>query len=136
MITPQTIGNILYRDSKALDILPVYVTLPGDNSDEIPSGEVKEERVVIHVKKQVPGTYWRKSYNEVNILVPRLANRPDRIRLEQVEHKAMAVFDDVVGKFNNVTYSYSVDSIGSMTDPALRCEYVNCRILFEVLNVK
>lgn len=72
MITPQTIGNILYRDSKGLGIKPIYVVFPGDNSDEIPSGEVKEERIVIHPKSQKPGTYWRKSFNEVNILVPRI----------------------------------------------------------------
>lgn len=136
MITPSTIGNILYRDSKALRIDARYVILPDDNSDEIPSGEVKEERVVIHVKSQKPGTYWRKSFNEVNILVPRIANRPDRIRLEQLEHAAMELFDGVVGCHNEVTYSYSVESIGPMSDIALRCDYVNVRILFEVLNVK
>ncbi len=136
MITPQTIGNILYRDSKALGIKSRYVVFPDDNSDEIPSGEVKEERVVIHVKSQKPGTYWRKSFNEVNIMVPRIANRPNRIRLEEVEKTATKLFDGVVGVYDGVTYSYSIDSIGSMTDSALRCEYVNVRILFEVLNVK
>lgn len=136
MITPQTIGNILYRGCKALGIEHIYVVLPGDNSDEMPSGEVKEERVVIHVKKQKPGTYWRKSFNEVNILVPRIANRPDRIRLEQLEHEAMDLFDGVAGCYDDIDYLYSAESIGSMTDPELRCEYVNVRILFEVLNVK
>ncbi len=136
MVTPQTIGNILYRDSKALGIEHVFVVFPGDNSDEIPSGEVKEERVVIHPKSQKPGTYWRKSFNEVNIFVPRISGRADRIRLEKLEHEAMKLFDGIVGSYQNITYSYSVDSIGTMTDDALRCEYVNCRILFEVLNVK
>ncbi len=134
MITPQTIGNILYRDCKTLGIEPVFVVFPGDNSEEIPSGEVKEERVVIHPKSQKPGTYWRKSFNEVNILVPRISGRANRIRLEKLEHEAMSLFDGIVGNYQNVTYSYSVDSIGTMTD--LRCEYVNARVLFEVLNVK
>ncbi len=136
MITPQTIGNILYRDCKALGIEPVFVVFPGDNSEEIPSGEVKEERVVIHPKSQKPGTYWRKSFNEVNILVPRISGRANRIRLEKLEHEAMKLFDGIVGSYQNVTYSYSVDSIGTMTDDAMRCEYVNARVLFEVLNVK
>ncbi len=136
MITPQTIGNILYRDCKDLGIEHVFVVVPGDNSEEIPSGEVKEERVVIHPKSQKPGTYWRKSFNEVNILVPRISGRADRIRLEELEHEAMKLFDGIVGNYQNVTYSYSVDSIGTMTDDALRCEYVNARVLFEVLNVK
>lgn len=136
MITPQTIGNILYRDCKALGIEPIYVVFPGDNSDEIQLGEIKEERVVIHVKKQKDGTYWRKSFNEVNILVPRIANCPDRIRLEQVEREVMKLLDGVTGEYDSTHYLYSVESIGSMTDAALRCEYVNARILFEVLNVK
>lgn len=136
MITPQTIGNILYRDSKSIGIGDIHVVLPDDNSDEIPSGELKEERIVIHVKSQAPGTYWRKSFNEVNILVPRVANRPDRIRLEEIEQKAMNLFDGAVGEYGGSTYSYSVYRIGSKTDKALRCEYVNVRILFEVLNVK
>lgn len=136
MITPQTTGNILYRDCKGLGIEPMYVVFPGDNSDEIPSGEVKVERIVIHPKSQKPGTYWRKSFNEVNLLVPRISERADRIRLEELEHKAMKLFDDVVGTYQGITYKYSIDSIGTMTDDALRCEYVNARILFEVLNVK
>lgn len=136
MITPQTIGNILFRDSKKLGIESIYVIFPGDNSNEIPTGEIKEERVVIHVKEQKSGTYWRKSFNEVNILVPRISDRPDRIRAEQLEHEAMNLFDDVTDEFNNVHYSYSIASIGTMTDEALKCEYVNVRILFEVLNVK
>lgn len=135
MITPQTVGNILYRDSKQLGIEPVYMVMPGDNSDEIPTGKVVAERVVIHVKKQKPGTYWRKSYNEINILIPRIANRPDRIRAEELEGKAMSIFDGVTGEFNGVHYLYSMDSIGTMTDDALRCEYVNVRILFKVLNI-
>ncbi len=136
MITPQTIGNILYRDSKGLGIKPISVVFPGDNSNEIPSGEDNEERIVIDPKSQKPGTYWRKSFNEVNILVPRIAGRADRIRLEELEHKAMEVFDGVVGYYRGVTYSYSIESIGTITDDALRCEYVNARVLFEVLNVK
>ena len=136
MITPQTIGNILYLDCIAFGIEDVYVVLPDDNTKEIPTGEIKSERAVIHVKEQKPETYWRKSFNEINILVPRIQDRADRIRLEEVEQKAMAFFDGIVGEYDNVTYSYSVESIGSMTDNALNCEYVNVRILFEVLNVK
>ena len=136
MITPQTIGNILYLDCKAFGIEDVYVVLPDDNTKEIPTGEVKSERAVIRLKEQKPETYWRKSFNEINILVPRIQDRANRIRLEEVEHKALKHFDGVVGEYDNVTYSYSVESIGSKTDNALNCEYVNVRILFEVLNVK
>lgn len=136
MITPQTIGNILYRDCKAFGIAERYVVLPGDNSDEIPNGEVTDERIVIHVKRQAPGTYWRKSLNEVNILVPRIQNRPDRIRCEQLEQETMEKLDGVTGSYNGAHYLYSVESIGTDADDALDCECVNARILFEVLNVK
>ncbi len=136
MITPQTIGNILYRDCKVLGIQPINVVFPGDNSSEIKAGEVTEQRIVIHVKSQKPGTYWRKSYNEINILIPRIADKPDRITAEEMEQRAQDVFEDVVGSFNGVTYKYTIDSLGTMTDSALRCEYVNARVLFEVLNVK
>lgn len=136
MITPTTIGRILSRDCKALGITSIYVVWPGDDSDEIPTGEVKDERIVIIPKSQGPGTYWRKSFNEVNILVPRIANRPNRIRLEELEQQAMTLLDDAVGHYANITYSYSVQSIGPKTDDSLHCEYVNVRILFEVLNVK
>lgn len=137
MITPQTIGNILYSDCKAaFDTDAVFVVVPGDNSDEIPRGEVAAERIVIHVKPQTPGTYWRKSFNEVNILVPRIQNRPDRIRCEQLEREAMEKLDGITGQHDGSDYLYSVESIGTMTDDALNCEYVNARILFEVLNVK
>lgn len=134
MITPQTIGNILYKDCKQHGFEPVYVVFPGDNSKEIPAGEVKAERTVIHVKAQQPGTYWRKSFNEINILVPRIAGYPDRIRLEAIEHLAIESFDGITGCHDGVTYVYSIDSIGSMSDDALKCEYVNVKLLFEVLN--
>lgn len=136
MITPQTIGNILYRDCKALGIEAVYVVIPGAKSDEIPAGEVQEERIVIHIKKQKPGTYWRKSFSEINILVPRISNLSNRIRLEELERKSMELFDGASGCHDDTTYCYSIESIGPMADDPLRCDYVNVRILFEVLNVK
>ena len=35
-----------------------------------------------------------------------------------------------------MTYRYSIESIGAEADTALKCHYVNVRILFEVINVK
>lgn len=136
MITPQTIGNILYRDCKGISAGNVYVVCSGDNSAEIPSGEVNCERTIIHIKEQTPGTYWRKSFNEVNIFVPRIQNRPDRIRCEEIEMLVMEHLDGVIDQYHGLTYLYSVSSIGTMTDEKLNCEYVNVKILFEVLNIK
>lgn len=129
MIVTTDIGNILYRDCKAfgIDIVPAGETL---------TGELKSERIVIHTKKQQPGTYWRKSFAEVNLCVPDLSeNEANTIRLNELEREAMKRFDDVVNSYDGTRYRYSIDSIGTEADTALKCHYVNVRILFEVLNV-
>ena len=130
MIVTTDIGNILYRDCKAfgIDIVP---------DGEILTGELKSERIVIHAKKQQPGTYWKKSFAEVNLCVPDLSeNEADTIRLNGLEREANKRYDDVVSSHDGTTYRYSIDSIGTEADTALKCHYVNARILFEVLNVK
>lgn len=111
-----------------IDIVPAGETL---------TGELKSERIVIHTKKQQPGTYWKKSFAEVNLCVPNLSeNEANTIRLNELERKAGKLFDDVVSTYDGMTYRYSIDSIGTEADTALKCHYVNVRILFNVLNVK
>lgn len=130
MIVTTDIGNILYRDCKSfgIDIVPSGETLVG---------ELKSERIVIHAKKQQPGTYWKKSFAEVNLCVPDLSeNKANTIRLNELEREADKLFDDVVSIYDGTRYHYSIDSIGTEEDTALKCHYVNIRILFEVLNVK
>ena len=130
MIVTIDIGNILYRDCKAfgVDIVPDGETL---------TGELKSERIVIHTKKQQPGTYWKKSFVEVNLCVPDLGeNSANSIRLGELERKADKLLDDVVSTYDGTTYRYSIESIGIEADMALKCHCVNVRILFEVLNVK
>lgn len=130
MIVTTDIGNILYWDCKdfGIDIVPAGETL---------TGELKSERIVIHTKKQQPGTYWKKSFAEVNFCVPDLSeNEANAIRLNELEREAMKHFDDVVSTYDGTTYNYSIESIGTEKDTALKCHYVNARILFEVLNVK
>lgn len=130
MIVTTDIGNILYRDCKAfgIDIVPAGETLVG---------ELKSERIVIHTKQQQPDTYWKKSFAEINLCVPDLnENEANTIRLNELERKAMKHFDDVVSSYDGTTYNYSIESIGTEADIALKCHYVNVRILFEVLNVK
>ena len=63
MIVTTDIANILYRDCKSfgIDIVPHGKKL---------TGAIKSERIVIHAKKQQPGTYWKKSFVEVNIVFP------------------------------------------------------------------
>ncbi len=129
MIVTTDIGNILYRDCKAfkIDIVPAGETL---------TGELKTERIVIHTKQQQSGTYWRKSFAEINLCVPDLnENESNSIRLNKLERQARELFDDVVSSYDGTTYHYYVESIGTEADTALKCHYVNVRILFEVLNV-
>lgn len=130
MIVSSDIANILYRDCKAfgIDIVPNGETL---------TGELKSERIVIHAKKQQPGTYWKKSFAEINLCVPDLEhNSAYSIRLNELEREANKLFDDVVSTYDGTRYHYSIESIGTEADTALKCHYVNVRILFEVLNVK
>jgi len=130
MIVTTDIGNILYRDCKAFGIAIVP-------DGETLTGELKSERIVIHTKKQQPGTYWRKSFAEVNLCVPDFSeSEANTIRLNELEREAMKRFDKVVSSYDSTTYCYSIDAIGTEAETALKCHYVNVRILFEVLNVK
>ena len=130
MIVTTDIANILYRDCKSFEI------------DIVPSGEtlmdeLKSERIVIHAKKQQPGKYWKKSFAEVNLCVPDLSeNEANTIRLNELERETNKLFNGVVSSYNGTTYRYSIESISIEADTALKCHYVNVRILFEVLNVK
>lgn len=130
MIVTTDIGNILYRDCKALGI-EVY------QKGNIPDGEVTTERVIIRTKSQTPSKYWKKGFVEVNLCVPDVdIDTANLIRLAELEREAMKILDDVVSSYDGTTYRYSIDSIGTEADTALKCHYVNVRLLFEVLNVK
>ena len=130
MIVTTDIANIIYKDCKAfgIDIVPHGKRL---------TGALKSERIVIHSKKQQSGTYWKKSFVEVNFCVPDLKEgEANTIRLNELEKQAQKTFDGVTRRYDGTTYHYSIDSIGTEEDTALKCHYVNVRILFEVLNVK
>ena len=130
MIVTTDIANILYRDCQpfGIPIVPHGKKL---------TGELKSERIVIHAKKQQPGTYWKKSFVEVNLCVPNLKEgEANTIRLNELERMANQKLNDVVGNYDGTNYYYSIESIGIEKDESLKCHYVNVRILFEVLNVK
>lgn len=129
MIVTTDIGNILYRDCKAFGI-QVY------QKGNILDGEVTTERVIIRTKSQTPGKYWKKGFVEVNLCVPDVdIGIANLIRLAELEREAMNILDDVIGSYDGTIYRYSIDSIGTEADTALKCHYVNVRLLFEVLNV-
>lgn len=136
MIVTTDIGNILYQDCKAFGIEEIYRNgnispIPND-----PDYRLKTERVVIRTKSQSPGRYWKKGFVEVNLCVPDA--QPDvanLLRLAEIERQAMTILRSS-GSYDGSFYRYSIESIGMEADTALKCHYVNVRILFEVLNVK
>ena len=131
MIVTTDIANILYRDCGAFEIEEVY------KKGDVPSGDVLNERVVISTKEQTPGKYWKKCFVEVNLCVPDLSEDvADLARLGELERLASVLLNDVVSSHEGTPYGYSVDSTSIEADTALKCHYVNCKILFEVLNVK
>lgn len=130
MIVTTDIADILYRDCKALGIgiVPFGKTL---------TGELTEERITIHVKGQTPEKIWEKCFVEVNLCVPDLGvNIANAIRLNKLERTAKKKFKSVTGTFDGTRYLYEVDTINIEADTALKCHFVNVRLLFNVLNVK
>lgn len=130
MIVTTDIADILYRDCKAfgIGIVPFGKTI---------NGELKEERITIHVKGQTPSKYWEKCFCDVNLCVPDLGvNIANTLRLKYLERKAKELFRSVTGEFDGTRYNYGVDTIHIEADTALKCHFVNCRILFNALNVK
>lgn len=125
MIVTTDIANILYRDCQTfgIDIVPHGKKL---------TGELKSERIVIHAKKQQSETYWKKSFVEVNLCVPDLKEgEANTIRLNELEKQAQEMFDGVTGRYDGTTYHYSIDTIGTDEDTALKCHYVNVRIFLK-----
>lgn len=129
MIVTTDIADILYRDCKALGIVivPFGKTL---------TGELEEERITIHVKGQTPSKYWEKCFCDVNLCVPDLGVKiANTLRLKDLERKAKELFKSVTGEFDGTRYNYEIDTIHIEADTALKCHFVNCRILFNALNV-
>lgn len=131
MIVTTDIANILYKDCKAFG-MEVYQS--GNIPDE--DKELSSERIIIIAKSQSPEAIWKKGFVEVNLCVPDMDGKANLIRLQELERKAQEVLDDVVGEFDGSNYYYSIDQIGTEADTALKCHYVNVRLLFQVLNVK
>lgn len=162
MIVTTDIADILYRDCKTKPqesrlFTSAGKTIPSNGKDlsfkvkseiedfgieVVPfgktiTGELKDERITIHVKGQTPSKYWEKCFCEVNLCVPDLAvNIANTIRLKKLERLAKKRFRSVTGMFDGTRYHYEVDTITIEADTALKCHFVNCRILFNALNVK
>lgn len=130
MIVTTDIADILYRDCKAfgIGIVPFGKTI---------NGELKDERITIHVKGQTPSKYWEKCFCDINLCVPDLGvNIANTLRLKDLERKAKELFKSVTSEFDGTRYNYEIDTIHIEADTALKCHFINCRILFNALNVK
>ena len=128
MITTTDVANILVMDCKSFG-LPVY------QKGNIPSGELKKDRITIHVKESTTGQYWNKGFVEVNFSTPDKQGKANLVRLQELERMALDSLDSV-GEYDNSHYRYSIHSYGMEEDPSMKCHYINVRVLFEVLNVK
>lgn len=128
MIVTTDIADILYRDCKAfgIGIVPFGKTL---------TDELKGERITIHVKGQTPSKYWEKCFCDVNLCVPDLGlGIANTLRLKELEQKAKELFKSATGEFDGTRYNYGVETIHIEADTALKCHFINCRLLFNVLN--
>lgn len=128
MIVTTDIADILYRDCKAfgIEIVSFGKTL---------IDELKDERITIHVKGQTPSKYWEKCFCDVNLCVPDLGVKiANTLRLKELERKAKELFKSVTGEFDGTRYNYEIDTIHIEADTALKCHFINCRLLFNVLN--
>lgn len=131
MIVTTDIANILYKDCEAFG-MEVYQS--GNIPDE--NKKLSSERVIIIAKSQSSEAIWKKGFVEVNLCVPDMDGKANLIRLQELERKVQEVLDDIVGEFDGSSYYYQIDQIGTEADTALKCHYVNVRLLFQVLNVK
>ena len=131
MIVTTDIANILYKDCEAFG-MKVYQS--GNIPDE--DKKLSSERVIIIAKSQSSEAIWKKGFVEVNLCVPDMDGKANLIRLQELERKVQEVLDDIVGEFDGSSYYYQIDQIGTEADTALKCHYVNVRLLFQVLNVK
>ena len=130
MITTTDIANILYKE---LDF-----GIKRYQKGNIPEGEVSEERIVILPKSQNPSKIWKKGFVEVNFCVPDINGKADLIRLNELERLAAGV--ENTGVYDGTSYTYSASSpestLGIEQDTALKCHYVNLKLLFNVLNIQ
>lgn len=127
MIVTGDIATILYKELKGLGI-EVY------KGGTFPTSKVTKERIVIIPKRQSKGKYWKRGFVEVNFLVPNTNGKANTKRLTELERIANQL--ESYGVFDDTSYRYEVESISQEEDASLACHFVNCRLLFEVLNIK
>lgn len=135
MITTGDVYCILHEVCEQFGIPEIY-----DGLDE-PKGEIKSERIVIRTGSQNNGKIWENSFVNINFCTPlNIDGSANTVRLNEIERMVKPIFKygDIL-KYDDSICSYENGGGGWLSreaDTALKCHYVNVRILFEVLNVK
>lgn len=127
MITTGDVENILFRDLKKYGIKQF-------RKNAIPSGPVKDERLIVLCGTLETSTIWKNAFVNVNVCVPDIKGEANTKRLTEIERDLYLIGS--VSEYDDTVYRYSVDSTRQEEDAALSCHFVNVRVLFEVLNVK
>lgn len=128
MITTSEAGNILYTECSKFGP-ECYQTL------NLPQGEVSDERIVVIPKPRQEGTYWHKSFCEVNWLVPDLPGATaDMARLEEVERAMMQGLHGN-GRHDGTPYRFKAIATSVLAAGELKCHFVNARVAFESMNI-
>lgn len=128
MIASTDIANIIYRDCEGFG-------LPRYQGGNVPCGAVEEYgRVVIHSKEQSYGSTWRKSFVEVNVIVPDTpGGNADLVRINSVEREGRGLLVSA-GRYDGTPYRYRVESTSVQANEQLKAHRVNFRLTFEALN--
>lgn len=129
MITSSEVGNIMYKVCS--DFGPeVFQTY------NLPLSPVGEQRLVVIPKPQHEGTYWLKSFCEVNWLVPDIAHgTPDMVALQDAERTLLSRLNGY-GDYDGTPFRYKVNTTEIHNASDLKCHFVNARVKFEIMNVK
>lgn len=115
----------------------VQFGMPVCYTEDLPDGELKEQRAVIATSSMDYGKIWASCIVTVSICVPDLQpNMADLTTLAKHEGKAVALFrDGIVGEYHGDSYSVSLKGNAIENDSSLRCHYVALKLVFETLNV-
>lgn len=132
MIVTGDIYEIFYEKVQEFGIKAVH-----DSWNPITS-ELKEEAVVIVISTPIePDTYWENAVVHVNICVPDYLDEVNKIRLQEIERMAKEWTNRFRGgEYDNSRYSVKRKGLGIERDDALKCSYVNIKLLFKILNVR
>lgn len=106
--------------------------------EEIPLGEISEERTVIATSKESMGKIWASCIVTMSVLVPDVGSGIANLsRIHSLEQSLLPEFrEGMVGSRTGNDYSVTLQDISVEADAKLRCHYVCIKLMFEILNTK